>query len=85
MELVNIITHERKDWTRKDNLRNRKNSQYPTTTSKHYQVSTRSKYVSSVVATTYHKGQMITQAINLSNGISSGKFTRELDKEPLLN
>ena len=38
-----------------------------------------------VMATTYHKGQMITQAINLSNGISSGKFTRELDKEPLLN
>jgi len=29
--------------------------------------------------------QMITQAVNLLSWISSGKFTRELDKEPLLN
>ena len=29
--------------------------------------------------------QMITQAINLLGQISSGNFTRELDKEPLLN
>ena len=29
--------------------------------------------------------QMITQAVNLLGWISSGKFTRELDKEPLLN
>ena len=31
------------------------------------------------------QGQMITQAINLLRWISSGNFTRELDKEPLLN
>ena len=31
------------------------------------------------------QGQMITQAINLLKWISSGNFTRELDKEPLLN
>ena len=29
--------------------------------------------------------QMITQAVNLLNWISSGKFTRELNKESLLN
>ena len=29
--------------------------------------------------------QMITQAVNLLSQISSGKFTRELDKESLLN
>ena len=29
--------------------------------------------------------QMITQAINLLSQISSRKFTRELNKEPLLN
>jgi len=29
--------------------------------------------------------QMITQVVNLLSRISSGKFTRELDKEPLLN
>ena len=29
--------------------------------------------------------QMITQAINLLSWISSGKFTRELNKESLLN
>jgi len=29
--------------------------------------------------------QMITQAVNLLSRISSGKFTRELDKESLLN
>ena len=29
--------------------------------------------------------QMITQAVNLLEWISSENFTRELDKEPLLN
>jgi len=29
--------------------------------------------------------QIISQAVNLLSWISSGKFTRELDKEPLLN
>ena len=29
--------------------------------------------------------QMITQAVNLLSWISSGKFTRELNKKPLLN
>jgi len=29
--------------------------------------------------------QIITQAVNLLSKISSGKFTRELDKESLLN
>jgi len=28
---------------------------------------------------------LITRTNNLTSGISSGKFTRELDKEPLLN
>jgi len=31
------------------------------------------------------QGQMITQGVNLLVRVSSGKFTRELDKEPLLN
>ena len=31
------------------------------------------------------QGQMITQGVNLLVEVSSGKFTRELDKEPLLN
>jgi len=31
------------------------------------------------------QGQIISQAVNFSSGISSGKFTRELDKESLLN
>ena len=31
------------------------------------------------------QGQMIIQAINLLRWISSGNFTRELDKESLLN
>ena len=31
------------------------------------------------------QGQMITQGVNLFVEVSSGKFTRELDKEPLLN
>jgi len=31
------------------------------------------------------QGQMITQTVNLLEWISSGNFTRELDKEPLLN
>jgi len=31
------------------------------------------------------QGQMITQEVNLLVRVSSGEFTRELDKEPLLN
>ena len=31
------------------------------------------------------QGQMITQGVNLLVRVSSGKFTRELDKESLLN
>ena len=31
------------------------------------------------------QGQMITQGVNLLVRVSSGEFTRELDKEPLLN
>ena len=31
------------------------------------------------------QGQMITQGVNLLVEVSSGEFTRELDKEPLLN
>jgi len=31
------------------------------------------------------QGQMITQGVNLLVRVSSGEFTRELDKESLLN
>ena len=31
------------------------------------------------------QGQIITQGVNLLVEVSSGEFTRELDKEPLLN
>ena len=31
------------------------------------------------------QGQMIIQGVNLLVEVSSGEFTRELDKEPLLN
>ena len=31
------------------------------------------------------QGQMITLGVNLLVEVSSGEFTRELDKEPLLN
>jgi len=40
---------------------------------------------STVVTTTLSQGQMITQTVNLLKWISSRNFTRELDKEPLLN
>ena len=38
-----------------------------------------------VVTTTYHKGQMISLMSKPQRGSIMWKFTRELDKEPLLN
>jgi len=41
--------------------------------------------VTSVVATTYHKGQMISLMSKPQSRSIMWDFTRELDKEPLLN
>ena len=41
--------------------------------------------VTAVVATTYHKGQMISLTSKSQNRSIMWEFTRELDKEPLLN
>ena len=41
--------------------------------------------IHSVVATTYHKGQMISLTSKPQKGSIMWEFTRELDKEPLLN
>ena len=38
-----------------------------------------------VVATTYHKGQMISLTSKPQSGSIMWEFTRELDKESLLN
>ena len=40
---------------------------------------------STVVATTYHKGQMISLISKPQSRSIMWDFTRELDKEPLLN
>jgi len=39
----------------------------------------------SVMATTYHKEQMISLTSKPQSGSMMWEFTRELDKEPLLN